>query len=490
MPRSRAFPSAVVAVATLLAACGGGGGDGGSGPVVVDVVELTALTLPAKDCQTGALGATAYDAQGRPIVGGFVVTYSSTNPAVATVTQQGAVTATGAGNAFLKAAIGSVADSIPLTVADSQVVTFEQKTSDLVLGESDTLTVTAVDCRGAPRPSATGIAFTVVSPGPVTVSPSGVVTPMAPGQTWVRATWNGGSDSADVIVATHPAGTLGTPTLIPAAVWGVSIARDGAVYAALLFLAKVARIPSAGGSYTTIDVGSLPTDVVTTRDGLRAYVANQGSQSVGLIPLAAQAQTTTVSVAQDPYRVRRSRDGTRIYSTGNGGRLSVINAATGALMVNHTIQPTNNGIAEAPDGQSVFLSRTENGAVQQVALSNGQAIGGFITGGKPQDLAVSRDGSRLFVADEAGDSVQVWSLASGQREQGIQLGGPSFAMAMSPDGQRLYASRGGTIFIIDPATKTVLDSLNPGGTVRRIAFSAAGNRAVASNEGGWVDFID
>jgi DNA-binding beta-propeller fold protein YncE len=47
---------------------------------------------------------------------------------------------------------------------------------------------------------------------------------------------------------------------------------------------------------------------------------------------------------------------------------------------------------------------------------------------------------------------------------------------------------GGRIYLIDPATQSMVDSVTTGGSTRRVIFDANGVGFVP-NEGGWVDFI-
>ncbi len=113
-------------------------------------------------------------------------------------------------------------------------------------------------------------------------------------------------------------------------------------------------------------------------------------------------------------------------------------------------------------------------------------------GGYPQELIVSPHGDQLYIANEAG-SVQTLDLASGTVVSTIPLlGGGGFAMARNPANGLLYVSTGyfsSTVWVIDPATPTIVRRIITGGVPRRIAFNAAGTVGIVANEANWVDFI-
>jgi len=47
----------------------------------------------------------------------------------------------------------------------------------------------------------------------------------------------------------------------------------------------------------------------------------------------------------------------------------------------------------------------------------------------------------------------------------------------------------GKVYVLDRATRAVLDSVRTGGSARYIGFSASGTHAIVANEMGWVNFI-
>jgi uncharacterized protein YjdB len=119
---------------------------GSASITVIQVVASIAITPGSVSFtalgQTVQLSATAFDAGGSPI-GGVIHAWSSSNPAVATVTSAGLVTALWPGSTTITAAAGGRSASITVTVAvlpDLQVAHISLP-STLTVGQAATVTV-------------------------------------------------------------------------------------------------------------------------------------------------------------------------------------------------------------------------------------------------------------------------------------------------------------------------------------------------------------
>jgi uncharacterized protein YjdB len=159
--------------------------------------------------QTTTLTATVTDANGT-VVTDRVVTWSSSNNAVATVSATGVVTAIAAGTAVIAAMTSEgKGGSATITVTPLPVgsVAIEPTSVTLLPGASTTLTATVRDAAG-----------TVVTDRPVTwtssnvlvatVSTTGVVSALAPGSATISATSEAKSGGATVNVIAIPVGSV------------------------------------------------------------------------------------------------------------------------------------------------------------------------------------------------------------------------------------------------------------------------------------------
>jgi outer membrane protein OmpA-like peptidoglycan-associated protein len=161
--------------------------------------------------QTQQLSATARDQRGNPMTG-KVFRWTSSNPAVATVSPTGMVTAVGNGTATITAASENVTGTANLTVAQAAAtVTVAPASATMdALGATQQLTAAARDANNNPFP---GAAFTWTSSDPAvaTVSPSGAVTSVGNGTARLTASSSGKSAVATVTVAQMTASVAVTP---------------------------------------------------------------------------------------------------------------------------------------------------------------------------------------------------------------------------------------------------------------------------------------
>lgn len=136
---------------------------------------------------------------------GAVVTFSSTETAVATVNaSSGLVTAEGVGRTNLVATSGSVSDTVEVSVGTEPgtnvgTLTLTPATLTLAVGASDTLAVAATDTLGAAIPDPL-VDFSSTASAVATVNAFGVVTGVATGSANIVATFGAASDTTAVTV--------------------------------------------------------------------------------------------------------------------------------------------------------------------------------------------------------------------------------------------------------------------------------------------------
>lgn len=293
--------------------------------------------------------------------------------------------------------------------------------------------------------------------------------------------------------SSHPEGTIFQTTPLGGRPYGVAASPDGVVYVTQLDSATVTRFSLGGDLLSAVSVGLVPTDVAFSPDGKTAYATDQIDSDVDRIAVSTGTSTGQLPVPANTFRVRAQTGS--LYITGNQATVYVRVRSTGAVIADIGVGQDPNGLAFHPDGQQLFVSNFNSGSISVISRTSNTVTVTHTVGGAPQDIAVDPQGKELYIADQAG-GVKVVNLVTanwGSPTLILLPGGVgAFGLAISPDGARVYASApdAGAVYVIDPATKSVVDTLNTGGTPRRIAFSASGAEAVIANEAGWVDFIN
>ncbi|HEX4600685.1 MAG TPA: Ig-like domain-containing protein, partial [Gemmatimonadales bacterium] len=188
-------------------------GQSGSSAVTVTVVPVASVvvspaTASLSNGQTVQLTATPKDASGTPL-SGRVVTWATSNAAVATVSGSGLVTGSGAGTATITATSEgqSGASAVTVTVVPVASVAVSPATASLSNGQTVQLTATPKDASGTPL-SGRVVTWATSNAAVATVSGSGLVTGRGAGTATITATSEGQSGASAVTVTVVPVASV------------------------------------------------------------------------------------------------------------------------------------------------------------------------------------------------------------------------------------------------------------------------------------------
>ena len=248
-------------------------------PVPVASVGVSPATASLVLGTTQQLTANARDAAGAALTG-RTVTWSSSAPAVATVSTTGLVTTIAVGTATISATADGIVGTAAITVTPVPVasVGVSPATASLPVGATQQVTVSARDAAGA---ALTGRAVTWSSSASAvaTVSATGVVTAVAAGSATITATVEGITGTAAITVT-----PIATITIAPLSGLQAGLATQ-----------LTATFRAASGS---ID----PTAPITWRssDSTRAAIDESGTlvaRTPGAVTITAQSGTTSSTLA-------------------------------------------------------------------------------------------------------------------------------------------------------------------------------------------------
>ncbi|MDQ8160162.1 MAG: Ig-like domain-containing protein [Gemmatimonadota bacterium] len=180
------------------------------GSVTIDSVSKTAFFIG--DRRTWS--ATVRNAGGALLIG-RTIAWSSANPAVATVSTAGVVTAVGAGTTTISAESGG-------RVAEAEVVVLQRAASVSLVpaslriprGRTEVLAAAVRNAAGALLPERRSVSWSSSAPTVATVSTDGAVTAVGNGTASITATLEGVSGTAAITVVDPVASVLVTPTAV------------------------------------------------------------------------------------------------------------------------------------------------------------------------------------------------------------------------------------------------------------------------------------
>lgn len=145
--------------------------------------------------------------------------------------------------------------------------------------------------------------------------------------------------------------------------------------------------------------GSKPVYLATTETS-KMYVANAGSNSVGVIDGTQSVLITTVPVGTTPVALAETADGKKLYVVNQGSAtVSVID--TGSDTVTSTIPVGTSPIWAlfSPDGLELYVLNQGSGTVSVIDTTTDAVVAILPAGTSPVHMVVDKQFNRLYVVD-------------------------------------------------------------------------------------------
>ena len=496
----------------LVASLGCGSETTGAGDVLaVASVEISPPELALVAGTTAQLNATPKTSSGIAVPN-RQATWSTDDPGIATVSDQGLVSAVGAGATRINARVDGVSASIPVDVSPKGVatVTLAPSQVSLLVGETRNLTVTARSQDGETLP---GRPATFVSDNPeiATVSDAGQVTAVGPGLTVITATVEGKSGTANVAVNALPAtqlefqnqpgtGAAGSP--IPPVRVEVQNSQGGTVsQGSVAVTVALAYNPTGATLSGTLTVGA--SNGVATFSDLRVNQAGTGytlratagaltpaesapfaivAGSAARLAIATQPSsnaTSGVALTVQPRIQIRDADGNAVAS--GGVQVTAVLEGSGATLSGTRTVSTN------ADGLATFTNLTLSGVAATYTLlfaapgltaiaSNGITL----SAGAPARLVLTRQPSPTAQAGVALDRQPEVQLEDADGNPASQAGIAVTAAIQSGGG----VLEGSLTVLTDSEGRAAFGNLAIGGAtgVRVLRFTAGSLTAAFSEE--------
>jgi YVTN family beta-propeller protein len=144
-----------------------------------------------------------------------------------------------------------------------------------------------------------------------------------------------------------------------------------------------------------LKVGARPRSVAFLQGGKFAVVPSESAGNLYVIDTAQNEVVKTIALPKGsrPMRIRVSPDGRRLYaSTGRGGTVAVLDAASFALLDSIAVGKRPWGIALSPDGKYLFSANGPSNDVSVVDLAINKEIARVKAGDSPWGVAIVKTG--------------------------------------------------------------------------------------------------
>ena len=243
----------------------------------------------------------------------------------------------------------------------------------------------------------------------------------------------------------------------------------------------------------TIAVGSQPSGLSVSPDGLRVYVTNYGGGNVSVINTMTHLVIATINTGSEPYGLVVSPDNKKVYVANVGSNSIVaIDAVADTVAYGYTINTNPQALVISPDGNMLYATFPNANAIGVINLSAVTFTPVFV-GSSPDGIAISPDGSKLFVACNNSNFVSVINTSSLLVIDTINVGTTPREVCFSPDGSRAYVSNVGSnnVSVINTANDSLLNNISVGSGPWGLCVTPDGSKLYVNNAyGGSVSVIN
>src|SRR2546426_191731 len=340
-------------------------------PVAVASVAVSPASAALQVGQTVQLAATPQDTSGNPLAG-RVVTWASSNAAVAPVTASGLAAGVAGGAATITATSEGKSGGSAMTVAPVAVpvvsVAVTPASATLPAGQTMQLAATPKDANGNPL-SGRAVGWSSSNTAVATVNAGGLVTSVAAGSAMITATSEGQSGTAAITVTAVPVASV---AVTPAA---ASLQTGGTVQLTAIpkdangnpLTGRSVAWTSSNGAAATVSAGGLVTAVATGSTTISATSEGQ-SGSASITGRNAPVASVAVAPASASVPVGQTVPLTATPKDANGNPLS-----------GRTINWSSSNTAVATVNASGLVTAVVAGAATITATSEGQSGTASIT---------------------------------------------------------------------------------------------------------------
>jgi len=185
----------------------------------------------------------------------------------------------------------------------------------------------------------------------------------------------------------------------------------------------------------TVPTGREPEGVTVSPDGKTVWITGETDHDLTLLDAETGMKATSVKVGLRPRSVGFLPNATRAYSTNEAdGTLSVVDVASrkviGSIKLPGEAKPM--GIAVTPDGKTIYVSTGRGGQVVAVDAATDAVKGSVAVGKRPWGIALTPDGKKLYSANGPSNDVSVVDLESLTVTKTIPAGGVPWGVAIGP----------------------------------------------------------
>lgn len=194
-----------------------------------------------------------------------------------------------------------------------------------------------------------------------------------------------------------------------------------------------------------------------------AWVSNEKDNNLSLIDLQTLEVTETLPVGQRPRGLLLSHDHKLLYiCASDSDRVQVMDVATRKIIKELPSGKDPEQFALHPNDRWLYVSNEDDALVTVIDTQTDKVLGQIDVGIEPEGMAVSPDGKWAVNTSETTNMLHWIDTSTQTLAESTPVDQRPRFVEFSQDGTRLWASAeiGGTVTILDVATRQVLKTLN------------------------------
>ncbi|MBC7956535.1 MAG: beta-propeller fold lactonase family protein [Cytophagales bacterium] len=191
----------------------------------------------------------------------------------------------------------------------------------------------------------------------------------------------------------------------------------------------------------------------------KAYVADEGANTVTVLDAASFKKIGRIPVGQGPHNVQVSPDGKWLWVTNNGEPGMAAEKMPAGKM---------------PQGEHAAMGGA--GAVWAIDTASNKVVAKVPVGKHPAHVVVSGDGSTAYVTNGTDNTVSVLDTATRRVSDVISVGVSPHGLRISPDGKEAWVAnlKAGTVSVIDTASRKQVAEIAVGKGPAQVGFTRDG----------------
>ncbi|MEP6591663.1 MAG: hypothetical protein ABJC19_10815 [Gemmatimonadota bacterium] len=220
-------------------------------------------------------------------------------------------------------------------------------------------------------------------------------------------------------------------------------------------------------------------------------VANMNDTTTQLIDVASGSVRATLPTTSVPHEVAVSPNGRWAVVTDYGAQqpgstLTLVDVATGTIARTISVAPhlRPHGAVFLRDNRTVVVTAERDSVLLLVDVEAGRVTGTRSTGQRIGHMvALPRDQRSAFVANITAGTLSIVDLVGNTEPVVIAVGSQTEGIGVTHDGRQVWmgSNNTGKVFVVDVASRRVVDSIQTAGIPYRIAFTPSDSLVLITN---------